>query len=92
MCYEGFWMWRWTGGGHRQAEAPLRSTRSVVQHQIWSTGRFFRRESGDGFRNRNEVKFMAHTGKGLKRLAARTAGAMEAMVMVVSCRGDKIRE
>jgi hypothetical protein len=39
----------------------------------------------------NEVRFMARTVKGLMRLAARTAGAMEEIVMVVTW-GDKIRE
>jgi hypothetical protein len=38
----------------------------------------------------NEVKFMERTVRGLRRLAARTAGAMEEMVMVVTL-GDKIR-
>lgn len=35
----------------------------------------------DGLRNESKVKFVARTGKGLKRLAARTAGAMVMVVM-----------
>jgi hypothetical protein len=70
------------GGG----SAPVDSQRRAAPNlEHWSI--FSHSESDDGLRNRNEVKFIARTGKGLKRLAARTAGAMETMVMVVSCRG-----
>jgi hypothetical protein len=40
---------------------------------------------------KNEVEFMARTVEGLRRLAARTAGAMEEKVMVVKW-GNKIRD
>lgn len=43
------------------------------------------------FRNKSKVELRARTGKELKRLAARTAGAMEEMVMVVTCVGRGIR-
>lgn len=37
----------------------------------------------NGFTNKNGMEFMARTVEGLRRLAARTAGAMGEKVMVV---------
>jgi hypothetical protein len=39
-------------------------------------------ERENGLRNKKDVKFMARTGNELKRLAARTAGVMEDMVIL----------
>jgi hypothetical protein len=76
--------WPPAGGG----SAPVDSQRRAPNLERCSG--FWWRET-NGFRNKGDVEFRARTGKKLKRLAARTAGPLEEMVMVVIWGRDKIR-